>query len=346
MTAVGLVCLRRWHSKCPDCAEVGFVADGRLGLTNYLTRRAQRMACLAGLNDPFRKAQRLLEELSGWSVDAETLRRLTHTQAESATRTRSQRHDLPHAFAEASGDHEIHIDAGKVNTPEGWRDVKVAVFAVRERAESASSEDYEERELPAPQVRSVIASVEEVGSFGPRCRVEAERLQTTDALRLSVLGDGAEWVWNLADSQFTDAKQVLDFYHAAEYLAKAGRASLSSEAFPSWLADAKKRLVSDGYVGACETLSQLCGGAAEIGDALNYLAGHRDRVNYALRLCRGQTIGSGLVEGTIKQRVNLRLKRTGARWLAAGVGPFVEMLAMSDTPEWGEYWTNLVLRPS
>jgi len=99
--------------------------------------------------------------------------------------------------------------------------------------------------------------------------------------------------------------------------------------------------VSDGYLGACEALSELPGGAAEIGEALNYLAGHQDRVNYALRLCRGQAIGSGLVEGTIKQRVNLRLKRTGARWLAAGVGPFVEMLAMADTPEWAEYWNTL-----
>jgi len=191
------------------------------------------MACLAGLNDPFRKAELLLRELSGWSVDAETLRRLTHIEADRATGTRNRRHDLPRAFAEASGDHEVHIDAGKVNTPEGWRDIKVAVFAVRSRAEPSSSEDYERRNLPAPQVRSVIAAVEGVGAFGPRCRVEAERLQTTDPLRVSVLGDGAEWVWNLAQSQFTDAKQVLDFYHASEYLAKAGRVSLGSEAFPN-----------------------------------------------------------------------------------------------------------------
>ena len=341
MTAVGSAHLERWHSTCPDCAEVGFVADGRLGVTGYLTTRARRMACLAGLNDPFRKAEPLLRELSGWSVDAETLRRLTHTEAGQAARTRDQRGGLPEAFAEASGDREAHIDAGKVNTRGGWRDVKVAVFAVRERAGPTSSNDYEQRDLPAPRVRSVIAAVEEVGAFGPRCRAEAERLKVTDPVRLSVLGDGAEWIWNLAALQFTDAKQVLDFYHAAEYLAKAGRASLGAEALPVWLARARVLLVSDGYLGACEALGELPGGAAEIGEALNYLAGHRERVNYALRLCRGQTIGSGLVEGTIKQRVNLRLKRTGARWLAAGVGPFVEMLAMSDTPDWAEYWNTL-----
>jgi hypothetical protein len=74
---------------------------------------------------------------------------------------------------------------------------------------------------------------------------------------------------------------------------------------------------------------------------LNYFAGHRDRLGYAVRLRRGQVIGSGLVEGTIKERVNLRLKRTGARWRAAQVGPFVELLALSDSPEWDEYWMLL-----
>ena len=104
---------------------------------------------------------------------------------------------------------------------------------------------------------------------------------------------------------------MLDYYHAVEYLGKAGRASLGAEAFVAWLDRSKGQLLADGYVGACEALAALPAGAAEIGEALNYLAGHRQRVSYAARLRRGQSIGSGLVEGTIKQRVNLRLKRTG-----------------------------------
>jgi hypothetical protein len=299
------------------------------------------MACLAGVNDPFRKAEVLLGELSGWSVDAETLRRWTHTAADHATRTRGQRRGLPQTFGEAAGDHEVHIDAGKVNTPEGWRDVKVAVFAVRRRGDPACSDDCEQRDLPAPTVRSAIAAVEEVGRFAPRCQAEANRLGLTDASRLSVLGDGAEWVWNLAADQFVGSPQVLDYYHAAEYLGTAGRASLGADEFPEWWDRAKGQLLGDGYAGVCEALGRLPAGASEIGDALNYLAGHRERVNYAARLRRGQVIGSGLVEGTIKQRVNVRLKRTGARWRARGVGPFVELLAMSDTPEWAEYWDTL-----
>ncbi len=51
-------------------------------------------------------------------------------------------------------------------------------------------------------------------------------------------------------------------------------------------------------------------------------------------LARGRSIGSGAVEGTIKQEVNLRLKRTGARWRVEHVGPLVELRALSHTPEW------------
>ena len=345
VTAVGPVRLARWHTRCPACAGVGFPADGRLGVNGFVTRRASRMACLAGVSDPFRKAEGLLRELSGWAVDAETLRRLTHAEAAAATRTRADRGPLPAAFATAqtpangATDVEVQIDAGKVNTLGGWRDVKVGVFAVRGRADGCSAAAAESRALPAPVVRSVIAAVAEVGVFAPRCRAEADRLGLTDPSRVSVLGDGAEWVWNLAGGPFAGAAQVLDYYHAAEHLAAAGRASRAGAGFDEWLAGATGRVLADGYAGACQALHELAGGA-EVGAAWNYLAGHRDRLSYAARVRRGQSIGSGLVEGTIKQRVNLRLKRTGARWRVEGVGAFVELLALSDTPEWVEYWNG------
>ena len=77
---------------------------------------------------------------------------------------------------------------------------------------------------------------------------------------------------------------------------------------------------------------------ATAGEVLNYFSGQQGRLGYAARLRRGQAIGSGLVEGTIKQRVNVRMKRSGARWLPEHAGPFVEMLAMSYGPGWSEFW--------
>src|SRR5207249_1030504 len=65
------------------------------------------------------------------------------------------------------------------------------------------------------------------------------------------------------------------------------------------------------------------GGGAALGGLLNDFAGHQERLGYTLRLRRGQGIGSGLVEGSIKQLVNRRLKQTGARWGAS---------------TWGRWW--------
>src|SRR5262249_19781480 len=153
---------------------------------------------------------------------------------------------------------------------------------------------------------------------------------------------GAEWIWNLADAHFSGATQVLDVYHALEHLAVVGRAAVGdSAALLPWMEAARRQLIGDGYAGVCAIAGQPQADleaqrrvSEVIGPVLNYFAGHRDRLGYAVRLHRGQVIGSGLVEGTIKELVNLRLKRTGARWQVGRVGRFVELLALSRSPEW------------
>jgi len=350
MTALGPVRLRRSYAYCPACQQGSFPADRLLGLDGWLTPRALQMACRAGVADPFRKAETLLNELAGWSVGADTLRRRCHEQAARAAATRAGRSGLPEALAQAPGDHELHIDAGKVNTVEDkWRDVKVAVLARRERGEPCEAGGLDQRDLPPPSVRAVVAAVEGREAFGLRVEAEALRLRVPLGEGLSVLGDGAEWVWDLAEDHFHGAAQVLDVWHGVENLAKAGRAALGGgEEFQAWLGQAKGKLVGDGYAGACEALGPLTAVAganpaacAAVAEALNYFAGHQGRMRYAARLRRGQAIGSGLVEGSIKQLVNLRMKRTGARWCAGGVGPFVEFVALADSPEWDEYWMAL-----
>ena len=348
MTALGAVQLERCHGYCQDCHTPQFAADRLLGIDGWLTGHARRMADQAGIHDPFRQAETLLQELAGWTIDAETIRRYCHQDAARARQGRGQRQALPQQFAQAVGDRELHIDAGKVNTPQGYRDVKVAVFACRQRGPSATAADYEQRDLPAPSVRAVIAEVEEASAFGDRLRVEATRLGVSGA-GLSVLGDGAEWIGDLVAWHFPLATQVLDVYHGSEQLAQAGRAVFGEgEQLQSWLEAARVQMIGDGYWGVCEVVAALGREPEQAqrlgrsgGEVLNYFCGQRARLGYALRLRRGQAIGSGLVEGTIKQRVNMRMKRSGARWLAQHVGRFVELLAMSESAEWSEFWINM-----
>lgn len=251
-------------------------------------------------------------------------------------------------FQKAPGHWELQIDAGKVNTETGWRDVKVAAFAVREPAEPRTSEDYDRRDLPRPSIRHVIASIEPVDAFGPRCRAEAERIGLPDVADLTVLGDGAEWIWNLAAERFAGAEQTLDVYHAAEYLADLARAACGADAtaVADWRRKAQTALIADGWAGVCEFVHRESSEArdrpaleAAYPRVANYLAGHQGRMKYAARLRRGASIGSGLIEGTIKQNVGRRIKQTGARWKTDHIGPLVELISLGHTEEWESYWS-------
>jgi hypothetical protein len=366
MTAIGLIAVTRDYFQCSTCRQGEFGGDRVLGIEGFVTPGARRVATLLGLQNSFAKAEFTLAETVGWKLDDETIRKLCHETARHATNTRAER-TTAESFAQAQAqsappvDIELQIDAGKVNTQGGWRDVKVAVFAARERGESIAPGEWDQRDLPSPAVRSVIASVEEASLFGDRCEAEAKRLGQTEPEKISILGDGAEWIWNLATQRFPGAKQTLDFWHGADYLDAGAKAILGpTEAAKAAFQRGKGKMLEDGYWGVTEWIGELLGqpivggdGASlggvpgleiagdkgsSLGGVLNYLCGHQDRLHYAGRLRRGQSIGSGMVEGSIKQLLNKRLKQTGARWKVEHVGPLVEFGALAEETPWGEFW--------
>lgn len=322
-----------------------FPADDHLGLTGYLSVGARRMTTLAGLQRSFSHAESLLRELSGWELDDNTIRRVTHAAARQAAATRAERGEVER-FAEAQGVPEVAIDAGKVNTTGGWRDVKLAVISKRPAGEPATPAEWDSRALPAPTIRTVIAAIEDSEAFGDRLRAETDRVGVTTAHDATVLADGGEWIWNLAALVLPLAAGVLDVYHAGEHIATAGRAIWGdsaeaerrrSEGMAALLAGGKAGI--ERWIGASIAAVPEGRSTDPLLGLAGYLANHPTHLDYAGRLSRGQSIGSGQVEGAIKELVNLRLKRTGARWRAEHVGPFVELIALSDTPEWNDLWT-------
>lgn len=303
------------------------------------------MATLAGLQRSFAAAEPLLKELCGWQLDDNTIRRITHQNATRATRARPMRADGTR-FRQAEGVPEVAIDAGKVNTLGGWRDVKMAVISKREPGQSATPDEWETRTLPAPTIRAVVAAIEEVELFTTRVRTETDRLAVTTAAAVAGLADGGEWIWNLASMVLPTATGVLDIYHALEHVSGAVRTlNVSATEAERLRATGRRALLSGGKVGIERWIGETMASVpvAESTDGLlrvaAYLANHPTHLDYAGRLSRGESIGSGQVEGAIKELVNLRLKRTGARWRVEHVGPLVELLALSHTPEWHQLWT-------
>ncbi len=158
ITAFGPIRFARRYTSGPDGG--GCPADAALGVDGFLSRQATRITSLLGVTHSFDRARHLLEQLCGWTVDSETLRRSTHATARRAAAERPQRADAGR-FAAAPGEVELLIDAGKVNTRGGYRDVKLALFLGRSRGKPATVEQWASRRLPGPTIRSAVAAVEE-----------------------------------------------------------------------------------------------------------------------------------------------------------------------------------------
>jgi hypothetical protein len=95
---------------------------------------------------------------------------------------------------------------------------------------------------PTPPL--TFAALEEAEEFGPRLYTEAWRRGWAGAEKKVVLGDGAVWIWNLAQQHFPGAIQIVDLYHARQHLWE-----LSAKLFPlvdkarkPWIARALKQL--------------------------------------------------------------------------------------------------------
>ncbi len=348
MTALGAVVVWRTYFACRACGLGGYLADTWLGLEGYLTRGAIRLICLLGGQGSFAIAARLLWECCGWKVSDERIRRACQAEATRIAEFRADSPAVTAAFAAAAGDIEFQTDAAKVNTTGGWRDMKIGIFARRERGEPAAPADWDKRDLPAPTTRAAFAAIQTIDDFAPRWSQWAARLGLEDLTRISVLGDGAEGIWNAATEQFGDCRQVLDIYHAAEHVADAGK-GLYGPGTPeaaSWLHEGRRLLLSDGWAGLCDHIGatllkapELAGHAA-LSELTGYFAMHTDRLNYCHRLDTGQSIGSGMVEGAAKNLVGRRLKQTGARWDVENVNRMAELCCLTYSDHWEPYWAS------
>ncbi len=210
----------------------------------------------------------------------------------------------------------------------------------------AAADDWANRRLPAPTVRTVVASVEDSTAFADRVRAETDRLGVTTAADVTVLGDGAEWIGNLADAVLPRAAGVQDYFHVAEKIGDAVTAIWGeSELAVGLRAGGTRAVLRGGKAG----LERWIGGAFGVlsaghdGEPLRKLAAdiapHPTHLGYADRLAGGRSIGRGQVEGAIEQLVARRLKLTGVRWRSEHVGPLVELVALVDSPDWDAVWT-------
>ena len=138
------------------------------------------------------------------------------------------------------------------------------------------------------------------------------------------VSDGAVWIWRLVEHYFPQAVQIVDWYHACQYLAPIAEAAFGAGASHAqeWLTQVQTDLW-EGRIQevllACRTFLPHAHARPFAEKAITYYANNEKRMDYARFRQQGYLIGSGTIESACKQIAAARLKCSGARWTLAGV---------------------------
>lgn len=315
-------------------------AEDDWGLSGRQTPRLLRMLELLGSTRAFRPAAAALEELLGVRLGAETTRRAVHREgrrAEAWLDAGDAAADA--AFAGAEGRPELLVDAVKVNTTTGWRDLKMELWLKREAGNPALPAAWKTRRLPPPTARRVLVAIGEAQDFTADWAAQARTL-AIDLADLAVVADGGEWIWNGRREHLPGSDGLLDVFHASQRLHETA-ATLLGEKTPAaraWGESATETLIRDGWDGLCQLLDEALAEqqakrgtrkSREAQTALHgtraYFFSRRGELDYRGRLAAGRSIGSGAIEGEAKQQ-GKRLKV--GRWLPENAVRIGSLLAI------------------
>ncbi len=164
------------------------------------------------------------------------------------------------------------------------------------------------------------ATLEKVETFTPEFVALARAHGSDRARELVLLGDGAEWIWNLAEQHFPQAVQIVDYWHMTEHLYAVANAQFGagSDAAKAWVHECQGYLELDLWLCVLNRIEAWA--PAERADEelrdreYGYFEKNRERMRYGSFLARGYHIGSGTIESGCRRLVTQRLKGGGMHW--------------------------------
>jgi len=339
-TVLGPVTLRRAWYHCAECKHGFAPRDAELGVAGTsLSPGLTVMNDIAAAAGPFAKAAGLLENLAGVQLTVKRVERSAEASGAAqaaAVRERtslitsrklrplppSPLPDMLYGAVDGTGvTMTAKETAGRKGKAEDGRartrELKLAVFFTQDELDD---DGYPVRD---PDSASYIATFEPAAVFGDLIKAEGIRRGADYVRQLTILGDGAAWIWNLAASTFPEATQIVDLFHAREHLHSLTRSLefMLLDHKQEWL-EARLEDLDYGDIDGIEAAVReypLEGTKKdEVETELGYFLNNAPRMRYKWFRSRGLFVGSGVVESGCKAVIGQRLKMSGMRWTVAG----------------------------
>jgi hypothetical protein len=328
-TLHGRFTLHRPYFYCEACG-IGFhPLDAKLGLSSQRHQYdIQERTTRVGAELPYEVSEEQFERLTGIPAsphfihetlnavgETATLERVLPSAEEIARRIDEARAELrrrPVLVVACDGAHAPTRPPGGRRTKRGpgtWREVKgFRLYLLGQ----------EDRVIHVASWHQIGDKKELSAALG----VMAARIPR-EQVRIALVADGAEWIWDVFREHFPEGEEILDYYHCAEHVYETARAQYGERTLEAqeWAEATLTRLCLNqlgAVVGGLLRMRPRTTAAEEAIRALSiYLAGQQERVGYFELRRRGLPRGSGGIESANKLICHVRLKRSGAWWLEA-----------------------------
>lgn len=362
LTALGPVEFERAYYVCPHCRRGQSPRDRELDVEGTQDSPAvRRMMAVVGSESSFDQSREQLELLAGIEVTAKAVERQAEAigadveACQQVDIQRAKQLELPAVCAPAAPVFYIEMDgtgvpvvkaetegrAGKVEgQPAHTREVKLGcVFT-----QTSTNEDG--RPMRDEGSTSYVAAIETAEQFGLRLYTEAWRRGWSRAQKKVVLGDGAVWIWNLAEQHFPGAIQIVDLYHAREHLHELSAKLLPSDlkARKRWVARCLDRLERGKIEALVKILRDSSPAPEELAKTVAseavYFERNAERMRYPAFRQQGLFVGSGVVEAGCRTVIGTRLKCSGMFWSARGANSIIALRCCRLSRRFEDYWAD------
>jgi hypothetical protein len=361
LTAVGKVEVSRPYYLCAHCHTGQFPADVELDIENTESSPGvRRMQALVGQEAPFDDGREQMKLLADLEVTAKSVERAAEAigadiaQGEQREIQRAVQLDLPIVIGEPIPILYVQMDGtgvpvvkketvgrqGKTDgQPAHTREAKLGCVFTQ------TTWDKEGYPIRDPDSTTYTGAIETAEEFGKRLYLEAWNRGWSRAKKKVIIGDGAEWIWNLADLHFPGAIQIVDLYHARQHLWELARKLHPNDEISqkTWIKVHQKRLLDKGkiekLVAAFRSIQSTNPEVVEkIRIEAEYFERNAERMRYPKFRRQHLFVGSGVIEAGCKTVIGSRLKRSGMFWTVRGANAILTLRCCHLNGRFETYW--------
>lgn len=361
LTAVGTAEVARPYYLCPHCHQGQFPADAELDIVNTeFSPGVRRMQALVGPDTPFDHGREQLKVLAGLEVTTKSVERVAETIGGDIARSQQEEMDrtvqleLPIVVGEPVPILYVQMDgtgvpvvkketAGRKGKLDGLsahtREAKLGCVFTQTKW------DEEGFAIRDPDSTTYTGAIETAEQFGKRIYVEAWKRGWSRAEKKVVLGDGAEWIWNLAQEHFPSAIQIVDLYHARQHLWELARLLHPNDTKlrNAWIGLHQKRWLDKGRIAKLVASRQSIQTpdaelAKKINNEADYFATNAARMDYPKFRKQHLFVGSGVIEAGCKTVLGQRLKHSGMFWTVRGANAILGLRCCHLNGRFEDYW--------